>query len=332
MNIITHEPIPTAVLDTIRAAKRVALIGHVTPDADCLAVIGAMAHGLRAMGKQPAPSMPAGSVAEKLQFMVDIGGWQPASSADLAGCDVALVMDTAKDKRVNVDGKLEALPNAKVVNVDHHSSNTRFGDAQWIDGARSSSAEMIYELLCALDVRITPQIATLIYAGMHSDTAGFSLPNTTPRSLEVAAELARAGADIVNTCEQLCRSQTPHLFNLLKVVYGNTRVSEDGRLAWSTANYDEIHGAGCVAEDIDDQVEVPRSIRGVTIAVLFSEGVKGKIRMNFRGDTGCSILELAQQFHGGGHSQAAGAIMDGTIESVVERVIPAAQAYLAERS
>ncbi|MCA9245019.1 MAG: bifunctional oligoribonuclease/PAP phosphatase NrnA [Phycisphaerales bacterium] len=332
MNTIQHEPISPEVLSAIRAARRVALVGHVTPDADCLAVIGAMAHGLRAMGKQPAPSMPAGSVAEKLRFMVDIGGWQPASSAELAECDVALVMDTAKDKRVNVDGKLEALPKAKIVNVDHHSSNTRFGDALWIDGARSSSAEMVYELLKALEVKITPQIATLLYAGIHSDTGGFSLPNTTPRSLEVAAELSLAGADIVDTCEQLCRSQTPHLFNLLKVVYGNTRVSEDGRLSWSTANYNEIHDAGCVAEDIDDQVEIPRSIRGVTIAVLFSEGVKGKIRMNFRGDRGCSILELAQQFHGGGHSQAAGAILDGTIEQVVAKVIPAAQAYLNERS
>ena len=116
-------------------------------------------------------------------------------------------MDTAKAKRVNIDGKLEAIPNAKVLNIDHHTTNTQYGDWNWVEGDASSSCELIYLLIKALGCQVTPTIATLIYAGIHSDTQGFSLANTTNRSLRVAAELAEAGADIIDTCEKLCAAR-----------------------------------------------------------------------------------------------------------------------------
>lgn len=315
---------PADVCDAVRSARNIALIGHVTPDADCIGVLGGMSLTLRAMGKTPRVSMPAGSVARKLEFLWDISDMAPASAQELAACDLALVMDTAKAKRVNVDGKLEAMPNVPVANVDHHSSNENFGRWNWVEAQRSSSCEMVYDLIRTLRQTVTPPIATLLYAGIHSDTQGFSLSNTTPRSFQVAHELCMAGADIIDTCERLCRSQTRSEFDLYKAIYRNTQVSPDGRVAWSTISHEEITGAGCHANDIDNQVEVVRSIEGVKIAVLFSEGTPGKIRMNFRGERGFPVLALAQKFKGGGHDQAAGAILDGPVENVVKQVIPAA--------
>lgn len=320
--------VPAEICAALRAARRIALVGHVTPDADCLAVIGAMYLALPELGKYPYAALPAGTVARRLEFLVELAGVEPAGAAELADCDLALVMDTAKERRVNLEGKLEALPRAKIVNIDHHATNTQFGHWQWIEGDASSSSELIYLLIRALGCQVTPTIATLIYAGIHSDTQGFSLPNTTTRSLEIAHELALAGADIAHTCERLNRSRSRSEFELLKVIYRNTQVSADGRLAWSTADHAEIAGAGCHANDIDDQVEVVRSIEGVKVAILFTEGNPGKIRMNFRGERGVSVLELARQFGGGGHHASAGAILDGTIAEVTARVIPAAEAYV----
>lgn len=322
--------VPPELCDAIRSARRIALVGHVTPDADCVGSLGAMYQALAQLGLQPHVAMPADSVARKLRFLVDLAGWQPAGAAELAACDAAVIIDTAKPKRVNIEGKLEALPQARLLVVDHHTSNERFGEINWVEGDRSSSCEMLYELITTLGADLTPEIATLLYAGIHSDTQGFSLSNTTCRSLAVAHALAAAGADIIDTCERLCRSQSRSEFELLKVIYANTRLSRCGRLGWSTASYEEITAAGCHANDIDNQVEIVRQIEGVRIAILFTEGVKGKIRMNFRGDSGWSVLELARQFGGGGHDQAAGAILDGTIDEVVNRVIPAARAYIHE--
>ncbi len=321
---------PAEVCDAIRAADRIALIGHVTPDADCFGVIGAMYLALPELGKVPLAALPSGTVARRLEFLVEMAGIVPATPAELAACDLALVMDTAKEKRVNVDGKLEAMPNTRIVNIDHHATNTRFGTVNWIEGDASSSSELIYLLIGALGCQVTPTIATLIYAGMHSDTQGFSLSNTTTRSLKIAGALAEAGADIIHTCERLHRSRSRSEFELLKVIYANTQLSADGRLAWSTADHDEISAAGCVANDIDDQVEVVRSIDGVKVAILFSEANRGKVRMNFRGERGVSVLELARQFGGGGHHAAAGAILDGSIAEITARVIPAAEQYVGK--
>lgn len=321
---------PADLLAAVRAAKSPVLIGHVTPDADCLGSIGALWLALPELGLRPEVAMPPGSVARRLQFLVEMAGWKAGSAADLAACDAALVVDTAKAGRANIEGKLAAIPQATVLNVDHHASNEGFGRSNWVDAGRSSACEMVYELLVGLGCQITPTVATLLYAGVHSDTRGFSLPNTTPRSLEVAAELSRRGARIAELCEQLTRSHNQGEFRLLQIVYGNTRVSQDGRLAWSSADHAEIASTGCGPSDVDDQVEIPRSIAGIDLAIFFSEANRGKVRMNFRGERGTPALPLAQQFGGGGHRLAAGAILDGTLPEVVERVTAAARRYLAE--
>lgn len=326
--VAAADAVPAEICEAIRAAHKIALIAHVTPDADCFGAIGAMHLALPELGKYPYAALPAGTVARRLAFLAEMAGISAATSEELAACDLALVMDTAKDRRVNIEGKLEAIPDTKIVNIDHHATNTQFGLWNWIEGDASSTCELIYLLVRALNCQVTPTIATLIYAGIYTDTQGFSLSNTTTRSLQIAHELAQAGADIIHICEKLNRSRSRSEFELLKVVYRNTQVSEDGKLAWSTASHDEIAGAGCHANDIDDQVEVVRSIEGVKVAVLFTEGRPGKIRMNFRGERGISVLELAREFGGGGHHASAGAMLDGSIEEVSGRVVPAAEAFV----
>jgi len=320
---------PTELLRAIGDARRIALAGHVTPDADCLASLGALCLALPELGKYPFVALPAGSVARKLSYLVRLAAVEPASMEELRSCDLLIVLDTAKDRRVNIEGKLEALPQAQVANIDHHATNPGFGRWNWVRGDASSTSELVYELLRALGCQVTPTIATLLYAGIYGDTQGFSLANTTPRCLAIGHELAVAGARIAEVCERLHRSRSPAEFNLLRAVYQKTSVGASGRLAWSIATYDDIIGNGCTAEDIDDQVEIPRSVEGVLVAVLFSEGQRGKIRMNFRGERGVSVLELARQFGGGGHHAAAGAILDGAMDEVVARVLPAAENFAA---
>ncbi len=226
--VLEPTPVPGELTDALRSARRVALIGHVTPDADCIGALGAMFLALRELGPEPHVAMPPDSVARKLRFLVERAGWQPASAEQLAACDAALVLDTAKPKRVNIEGKLEAVLNARLLVVDHHTSNERFGQVNWVEGDRSSTCEMLYELIATLGVPLTPDIATLLYAGIHSDTQGFSLSNTTCRSLAVAHALADAGGEIIDTCEKLCRSQSPHEFEPRRRRDDTSGIDHDG--------------------------------------------------------------------------------------------------------
>ena len=113
-----------------------------------------------------------------------------------------------------------------------------------------------------------------------------------------------------------------------RAIYANTKALEGGALVYSSASYDEIHGAGCTAADIDDQISVPRSLSGARLALLFSEGNRGKTRINFRGSGEVTVVELAAEFKGGGHTQAAGAILDCGLDEAIRQVIPRATEHL----
>lgn len=321
--------VPEEVCQAIRAARHIALISHVNPDADALASLGAMWLALPELGIHAHLVLPAGTVSRQLQYLVRFAGLKSANSADVRDCDLILALDTAKERRLNAAEHTAVLTRIPILNIDHHATNPRFGRWNWIVEPASSTSELVYALLKALGCQITPTIATLLYAGIHTDTQGFALSNTTPHSLRTGFELASAGARIAEVCERMHRSHSRGEFELRSAVYRNTRLSEDGRLAWSVVSHDDITRTGCSASDIDDQVEIPRSIEGIAVAILFSEGESGVIRMNFRGERGISVLALAEQFGGGGHHASAGARMRGCLDEVVATVTAAARAFVA---
>jgi len=320
-----------SVQQALAKAKHVLLAGHVTPDADCLGAMCGAGVAIRDnLAHRVSLELPEGSWPEGLAFILEWAGLERASAADRASCDTVVVLDTAKASRCNAERDWAFLDNDKytVLNIDHHAPNPGYGDLNWIVGDASSTCELVYRLIDASGWSMSAACASVLYTGILGDTAGFTLPNTTSRAFRAAAALADAGADVGQIGELMLRSQRQSDFDLLRIIYDNTRVVADGRIAYSTADYQEITGCGCTAADIDDQVLVPRSLGGIQLALLFTEGVQGKIRMNFRGESGIPALPLAQKVGGGGHTFAAGAILDGTIDQIVKRVIDEATRYL----
>lgn len=279
--------------------------------------------------------LPESGVPERLAFMLDLAGpglrVTETSSSD--PFDTAIVVDTATENRINLGGRI-VLPNqAAGFSIDHHITNTDYAKHNWVDPHASSTSEMIARLIHDLGWNLSPVAASLLYAGIHGDTAGFSLPSTSAESLQTAADLVRAGADVSHIGEQLCRSRGRHDFELLRRVYDHTTVVAEGSIAYSYLTHRDILESGCRAEDIDDQVSIPRALRGVAIAMLFSEGEPGTIRINLRGEGRTTVVEIAQRFGGGGHSQSAGVrIRNRPMEEVIEMILAAAREHLGDRS
>lgn len=287
---------------------------------------------LRGLGKSPTVAIQGALVPHRLQRLLGWAGVHPKEDPDVDAADLVIVLDTAAENRLNIACGFHGVTHRPIVNIDHHVTNERFGTWNYVDAESSSASELVFLALTGLGGVITPMAATMLYAGIHGDTGGFSFPNTTLRSLEVASKLAGAGARIDEVCRQILRSQTRSEFDLLRVFYDNTRVSEDGRVAWSTADHREITSVGCSHTDIDEQVSVPRSLEGVEIAILFTEGLPGRVRINFRGEGDVDVLALAREFGGGGHYNSAGTnIKNRPIDEVVADVVARAERYLAER-
>ena len=330
---VSTAAVPGPVIDALGRLRAPVIISHIVPDADALGSMLAIAVAWASDTCAPKVALPEDSLSQRLAFLLEWANAATARPGDFGRADGFVVLDTAKRERCNVGEDLWQTnwsDGRSIINIDHHATNTRFGDVNWIIEKAGSTAEMVYYLLCAAQRPISPTTASLLYAGMHTDTIGFSLPTTTASALRAGADLIEAGADVGRVCENLCRSQRRSEFDLTRLVQANTKVEAEGRLAYSSASYEEIHGSGCTAADIDEQINIPRSLEGVRLAMLFSEGHKGKTRINFRGSGRVTVVELAQQFNGGGHTQASGAVLDCGLEEAMQRVIPRAVEHLGK--
>ncbi|MEK6644764.1 MAG: bifunctional oligoribonuclease/PAP phosphatase NrnA [Planctomycetota bacterium] len=318
-------------LSAFELVRKPLLLGHVTPDADCLGSCLGLAGAMREQGLDARIGLPPDCVPDRLAFMLELDPTIPVDRhvTPDSDRDALLFLDTATEKRINL-GTTIVLPTQAVrFSLDHHITNTDFATHNWVDPHASSTCEMIARLILELGWRISPHVASLLYAGIHGDTGGFSLPPTTAESLQIAADLVRAGADVTHIGEQLCRSQGRRDFELLRRVYDHTTVVADGLIAYSYLTYHDISESGCRPEDIDDQVSIPRALRGVRIAMLFSEGEPGVVRINLRGEGRTTVVELAQRFGGGGHPQSAGVRMKNKpIQDVITMIVAAAEEHL----
>ncbi len=329
--IVSAQAVPAEVLDAIGRMRCPVVMSHVVPDADALGSMLAMALAFGTEECQSKVSLPEGALSMRLAFLHEWADVPTASPDDFAAADGFIALDTAKKGRCNVGGALKQTDwsgGRPLVNIDHHAGNTCYGDVNWIVGAASSTCEMVYYLLRAADRPIDGVIASLLYSGMQTDTIGFSLPSATPSGLRAAADVVEAGANLAELGERLCRSQRRSEFDLLRTVYDNTKVIAGGQVAYSTASHEEIHDAGCTAADIDEQINVPRSLHGVRLAMLFTEGNRGKTRLNFRGSNGVTVIDLAGEFGGGGHSEAAGAVLDCGLDEAIAKVLPRALEHI----
>lgn len=321
---------PAEFLEALNTLHRPILVGHVNPDADSLGACLGLAVVLRREGRPAVVVLPKAGISKKLKFLLDLAGAEAVTPDIPADADSAIILDTATAKRVNIDGGFERIEALNTLNIDHHITNPDYARHNWVDPHASSTSEMAARLVRLRHWRMPPAAASLLYAGIHGDTGGFSQPNTTADALHLAAELLRAGADVTHIGEQLCRSQGRHDFELLRRVYDHTRLSDDGLIAYSYLTFADIVESGCTAEDIDDQVSIPRALRGIRIAMLFTEGEPGTIRVNLRGEGRTSVIEVAEHFGGGGHAQSAGVrVRHKPMEQVIQALVTRAREHLA---
>lgn len=266
--------------------------------------------------------------------MFEIANVRRATERDFESSQRIVIVDTSQPSRADLPHsyKPDWDENERIVNIDHHFTNTCFGQIDWIVEDASSTCELIYEVLCGLQFNIDPVTAALLYSGIYTDTGGFSLPNTTANALHIAAELTQLGVSPSDIAERVDRSVGQPQFELLKHIYQNTRTLANGAIAFSTIRHEDLINSGCAPSDIDDQVNVPRSMAGVAIAALFTEVEPGRVRINLRGESSTEVAGLAQRFGGGGHRQAAGVIFSGSLDDAVDRIITAAIEMLGNQT
>jgi len=214
---------------------------------------------------------------------------------------------------------------ATIVNVDHHPSNSRFGDINIIDANASAVGQMVMEMLDHFGYPITPSIATNLYVALLTDTGGFRHENTTPRALTDGARLATLGADPGHIATQVYKMRPETTLKLSGLALATMRVEMDGRLAWAKVTRRMLKEANAVMAESEGIIDTLNSIAGLELAILFKEVSGDLTKISVRSRGGVDAAALCASFGGGGHIRAAGAEIDKPMDEAQRFVLGAAK-------
>lgn len=221
---------------------------------------------------------------------------------------------------------------ATIVNIDHHPSNSRFGDVNVIDPEASAVGQMVTEMLDHFGFPITPTMATNLYVALLTDTGGFRHENTTPRALEDAARLARLGADPGHVATLVYKMRPETTLKLNGLALATMRVELEGRLAWAKVTRGMLREAGAVMAESEGVIDTLNSIAGLELAILFKDVHNDLTKISVRSRGGVDAAAMCAIFGGGGHIRAAGAEIEKSMDEVVKLVLAAAKEAIVAAS
>ena len=307
-----------AVIAAIQAAKSIALVCHVSPDGDTVGSALALRQGLTEMGKDVVLFCQH-KIPDVLGFLPGAKEFRLPESAD-EPFDLLLCVDVSDEKRMGTCSLL--LNRAKATaQVDHHGTNTNYCQANCVDGAAPANSLIIYELLQRLGCAITADVALCLAVGLSTDTGHLTYNSTTPEAYRVMGELVEAGAPIAEAYRLLYRERPPRQVALLAKALESLTFHHEGRITSIRLTQKDFADCGALSEDAEIIVNYGLDVKGVAMCVFAREQADGAIKLSLRAVAPHRVSGVAQAFGGGGHAQAAGATVQGTLDDVITRVV-----------
>ncbi len=314
------------VIHVIREYEWFAVTSHLSPEADAVGSQLAIKHILEALGKKTWLVL-RDPVPETLRFLPGADSIHSALESPRGPMDAWFVVDCGQLNRVGEAVLQLVKDHPLIVNIDHHGDNPRFGHINWVK-ATASTTMLLHTLAQHLGVKITPELATCLYAGIVADTDSFRNSNVSVDALRVATELLSYGAQAREVAVQIYERRTLPEVRILGHTLLNAQV-RDG-IIWSSISQEAFRQADASVNDTERLAEELRATDGVRVALLFKEMGTGKIKVSLRAkDEGLDVSRIARLFSGGGHKQASGCLIPGTLEDVEARVIAEVQRALA---
>ncbi|MBX3747089.1 MAG: bifunctional oligoribonuclease/PAP phosphatase NrnA [Verrucomicrobiae bacterium] len=308
------------IIKILRGAESVCVAGHVRPDGDCVGSQLGIGLALRAAGKR-VHVWNEDPVPRKLAFLDPDGFLTLPEEGHSFDCVVAA--DCASFERL---GRVaDCIGNRRtLINIDHHPSNTRYGDVNWIVPDVPSTGELVLDLLKAGSWPVTPAIADCLFTAISTDTGSFRYASTRPETFRAAAELVSAGADLGRIGHRVYDSHPMSRFRLLRHVYRQSRLTHNDRIAYFWLRKGDYGRVGAEREESEGLIDHIRAIEPVIVACVFEEQEDGVVRVSLRSKSdGVDVNAVAQQFGGGGHKAAAGARLTGTRLAVQRKMLRA---------
>jgi bifunctional oligoribonuclease and PAP phosphatase NrnA len=307
-----------AILTAVQQAENILVITHVGPDGDALGSITAMGVALRQLGKK-ATLLCDNRVPERFSYLPLANQIQPPNEHRPTNYDLLIAVDCGDETRMGQSFATLPNPVATTINIDHHVTNTYFGDIQLVVPEAVSATEILYDLFRNIGVTITTDLAMCLLTGVVTDTLGFRTVGVKAKTLRIASELVEAGADLPLITMQGLSRKPYSTAQLWQIGLNNMRL-EDG-LIWTKINNVQREAIGYNNSSTGGLVNFLGNVNQAAISAVLLEMDDGTVRVGFRCDPPYSVSELALNLGGGGHPLAAGCSLDGPLDKAEALVV-----------
>lgn len=290
-----------------------AISAHANPEGDAIGSILGLAHVLEAMGKK-AWAYSQDPVPPNLEFL-------PGADrvirevADIPEVEAVVCLDCGDIDRPGTAFR-EFVRGKPLINIDHHGTNSMFGDINWVDPQASSVGEMIVRLAQEMKADVPAAAAINLYTAILTDTGSFQYSNTTPRALAAAADMIAAGAAPEQAAENYYHSRPASHLKMQALVLATLEFNRDCTMGDVVVTEPMFKETGTGPEAVEGLVNIITDARSARVAVLYRQTGPDKWKVSMRSKGEVDVAAVASRHAGGGHRNAAGFSISGTIDEV----------------
>ena len=306
--------IPKEIVAVLKREKVFLLATHLNPDGDAIGSALALSSALESMGKE-VHVYNKDRIPESYKFMPGYKRFRSGLKNSLSQKPVLILIDCNSPERAGLEKYLFRMS----VVIDHHETERDFGDIRWVVPSAAATGLMVFYLIKAMGVRVTGDMAVNLYTAIAVDTGTFRYSNTSPEVLRASAELIEAGANPAFVSERLYEQWEENRFDLLVMTLNNLEIKNNVAVMHITK--DMFEKTDTIPEDTENFSNLPRMIKSVKIAALFRDMGNGFWKASLRSKGNVNVAKIAELYGGGGHKNAAGFKIKGSLKSAKEQLL-----------
>jgi phosphoesterase RecJ-like protein len=306
----------TVLCEAILARQRFLISSHARPDGDSIGSQLAMAYALDALGKE-VRLVNADPAPEHYRDFPGLDRIAIARAVEPAGDETLIVMESGDLTRTGVGG----LEGRFTINIDHHQGNTHYGSLNWVDESAAACGEMVFDLIEALGVPLTIEIATHVYLAILTDTGSFHYSHITPKTFEIARRTVEAGVNPAAMARRVYDQSSVGKLKLIGALLAAMDLLDGGRLAALYLNDGIMAATGTTSDDTDGLINLPLTARDIQAVVFFKQGADSVISVSMRSKSDVDVRSVAARHGGGGHKNAAGFKLEGPLSAVRDGIL-----------
>lgn len=302
-----------SIINTIKNSKTIGITCHISPDGDSIGSSLALVQGLLKLNKN-AYIISKEDLPDTFKFLSYSYMINKSEGKVLPNTDTVIVLDCGNVERINLNGDIKDREYT-LINIDHHLSNDKYGDLNYVNPKASAVAEIIYEILDLLSIQLDKGISECLYTSLITDTGSFRHSNTTKLTHEIAGKLINQGIDFSEIHRTIFENMKLSNLKLHGKVIEDIYLKLNNKVCIMNLTKNMLEDFNVDKGDTSDIINIGTRIGSVEVAILFKEADDGT-KVSMRSKNIVDVRRIAEIFNGGGHIRAAGFFSDKAVNEI----------------